>query len=230
MEREKENGQSAGDIHTARGVIYTFGYKCFSSQPNAAFYGLISNILPRLKEIAASSEKDDMNGAVETLERFIDKKAALKGKEADEFELDIQRKYAYLMCLPSSAAQEESRYVSKDGLLNQKPHDDMIKLFNKYDIHLSDNKYYYDHVSVELAFMGRLAYLSVDIPENSSEYESLIKEQLDFHREHFDKWIYEYFERIKRVNIDDEILFKPISQFMSGFIREDKLFLENLHV
>ncbi len=105
----------------------------------------------------------------------------------------------------------------------------MIKLFHKYGFALSSElQADYDNVCIELVFMSKLAYMSADTEDNS-EYSKLILEQLDFHKNHFDKWIYHFYDKLIEQKIIESKLYKYIAEFSKGFIREDKLLLEELN-
>ncbi len=215
------------NIHNARGRIYAFLSNVYLNQPDESFYKLLSDILPQLKEIASSN--DDINNGVLLLEKFLNIKSSKSHTEAEEFELNVQRKYASIMCLPNVAPQEESFYTSKDHLLNQESHDEMVALLSKYQLVL-DKKYglYYDHISVEFKFMSLLAYLSAEKISDSSLYTALLNEQLDFHKNHFDKWVNEFFNKILFACGEDELLFRSLVYIARGYLYEDKNLLQQL--
>lgn len=215
------------NIHNARGRIYAFLSNVYLNQPDESFYKLLSDILPQLKEIAFSN--DDINNGVSLLEKFLNIKSSKSNTEAEEFELNVQRKYASIMCLPNVAPQEESFYTSKDHLLNQESHDEMVALLSKYQLVL-DKKYglYYDHISVEFKFMSLLAYLSAEKISDSSLYTALLNEQLDFHKNHFDKWVNEFFNKILFACGEDELLFRSLVYIARGYLYEDKNLLQQL--
>lgn len=215
------------NIHNARGRIYAFLSNVYLNQPDNAFYKMLSEILPQLKELAAYN--DSINNGVTLLDKFLKEKASLKGKDVDEFELDVQRHYTSIMCLPNVAPQEESFYTSKDHLLNQDSHDEMVALLNKYQLVL-DKKYglYYDHISVEFKFMSYLAYLSAEKVSDSTLYTGLLNEQLDFYTNHFDKWVEEFFNKVLFACGEDELLYRSLVYIARGYLYEDKNLLQQL--
>ena len=215
------------NIHNARGRIYAFLSNVYLNQPDNDFYKMLSEILPQLKELAAYNE--NINNGVTLLDKFLQVKASLKGKEADEFELDVQRHYTGIMCLPNVAPQEESFYTSKDHLLNQESHDEMVALLNKYQLVL-DKKYglYYDHISVEFKFMSYLAYMTAEKVSYSTLYTGLINEQLDFFTNHFDKWVEEFFNKVLFACGEDELLYRSLVYIARGYLSEDKNLLQQL--
>lgn len=215
------------NIHNARGRIYAFLSNVYVNQPDKDFYKLLSDMLPQLKEIASYNE--NINNGVTLLDKFLQEKASLNGREAEEFELDVQRHYTSIMCLPNVAPQEESFYTSKDHLLNQESHDEMVALFNKYQLVL-DKKYglYYDHISVEFKFMSYLAYKSAEHFQDSTLYTAMLNEQLDFHKNHFDKWVEDFFKKVLIACGEDELLYKSLVYIAKGYLYEDKNLLEQL--
>ncbi len=221
------NNVEMTNIHNARGRIYAFLSNVYLNQPDNEFYKLLSDMMPQLKELTAYNE--DIKNGVNLLDIFLQKKASLIGKEAEEFELNIQRKYTSIMCLPNVAPQEESFYTSKEHLLNQASNDEMTALLNKYQLVL-DKKYglYYDHIAVEFKFMSFLAYLSVSNISDSNLYFALINEQLDFHFNHFDKWVEEYFNKVLFACWEDELLYRSLVYIAKGYLYEDKELLQQL--
>ena len=50
---------------------------------------------------------------------FINTINSISGKELDELNLHISREYTSCLCLPGTAQQEESYYISEDHILNK---------------------------------------------------------------------------------------------------------------
>lgn len=217
------------EIHSARGSIYLFLKNCLYDMPNEAFYKMIEDMLSQLSQIVNESENTDMKNGYNGMLKFINAVQSLSGKELDEFNLHTSREYTACLCLPGTAYQEESYYISEDHILRQESNDDMIKLFHKYGFAMSaDLQADYDNVCIELAFMSKLAYMSADTEDNK-EYSNLILEQLNFHKNHFDKWIYHFYDKLIEQKIIESRLYKYIAEFSKGFIQEDKLLLEELN-
>ena len=217
------------EIHSARGSIYLFLRNCLYDMPNETFYKMMEDMLSQLSQIVNESENADMKNGYNGMLQFINIRKNLSGKESDELNLHISREYTSCLCLPGTAQQEESYYISEDHILKQESNDDMIKLFHKYGFALSaELQADYDNVCIELAFMSKLAYMSADT-EDDNEYSKLILEQLDFHKNHFDKWIYHFYDKLIEQKIIESKLYKYIAEFSKGFIHEDKLLLEELN-
>lgn len=217
------------EIHSARGSIYLFLRNCLYDMPNETFYKMMEDMLSQLSQIVNESENADMKNGYNGMLQFINIRKNLSGKELDELNLHISREYTSCLCLPGTAQQEESYYISEDHILKQESNDDMIKLFHKYGFALSaELQADYDNVCIELAFMSKLAYMSAET-EDETEYSKLILEQLDFHKNHFDKWIYHFYDKLIEQKIIESKLYKYIAEFSKGFIHEDKLLLEELN-
>lgn len=217
------------ELHSARGSIYLFLRNCLYDMPNETFYKMIEEMLSQLSQIVNDSENIDMKNGYNGMLQFMNTMKALSGKELDDLNLHISREYTSCLCLPGTAQQEESYYISEDHILRQESNDDMIKLFHKYGFALSaDLQADYDNVCIELAFMSKLAYMSAET-EDETEYSKLILEQLDFHKNHFDKWIYHFYDKLIEQKIIESKLYKYIAEFSKGFIHEDKLLLEELN-
>jgi len=217
------------ELHSARGSIYLFLRNCLYDMPNETFYKMIEEMLSQLSQLVNESENTDMKNGYNGMLQFMNTMKALSGKELDDLNLHISREYTSCLCLPGTAQQEESYYISEDHILRQESNDDMIKLFHKYGFALSaDLQADYDNVCIELAFMSKLAYMSADT-EDDNEYSKLILEQLDFHKNHFDKWIYHFYNKLIEQKIIESKLYKYIAEFSKGFIHEDKLLLEELN-
>lgn len=217
------------EIHSARGSIYLFLRNCLYDMPNETFYKMMEDMLSQLSQIINESENADMKNGYNGMLQFINIRKNLSGKELDELNLHISREYTSCLCLPGTAQQEESYYISEDHILKQESNDDMIKLFHKYGFALSaELQADYDNVCIELAFMSKLAYMSADT-EDDNEYSKLILEQLDFHKNHFDKWIYHFYDKLIEQKIIESKLYKYIAEFSKGFIHEDKELLEELN-
>ena len=217
------------EIHSARGSIYLFLRNCLYDMPNETFYKMMEDMLSQLSQIVNESENAYMKNGYNGMLQFINIRKNLSGKELDELNLHISREYTSCLCLPGTAQQEESYYISEDHILKQESNDDMIKLFHKYGFALSaELQADYDNVCIELAFMSKLAYMSADT-EDDNEYSKLILEQLDFHKNHFDKWIYHFYNKLIEQKIIESKLYKYIAEFSKGFIHEDKLLLEELN-
>ncbi len=214
------------NLHTARGRIYAFLSNVFMMQPDDTFYKMVSEMLLQL---AVLSSNDEISKGVNLLNKFMVKKAAVKDDDYNDFNLEVQRKYTYIMCIPNNAPQEESYYTSSEHLLNQESYEEMALLYEKYKIALDDSSgLSYDHISAELKFMSFLSYKSSEQIVDNDVYHNLIQEQYDFHTNHFEKWVDDLFSNISKSAGEDELLYNGIVYIARGFIKEDKSVLEQL--
>ena len=220
-----DDKKEIASIHSARGIIYAFLSNGFMMQVDDKFYKMLSEIIPYLAELSSNS---DISYGVDLFNKFINKKNTLQGAAADEFNLELQRKYTYIMCIPGNVPQEESYYTSQEHILNQESYEEMVMLFDKYNIALSDTSFSYDHIGIELKFMSHLSYLSEKALSNEKLYNEILKEQYNFHINHFDKWINEFVAKVNKSAGEEELLFNGLASVLQGFSNEDKVVLLQL--
>lgn len=215
-------------MHSLRSSVYVFCRKVFSMQPEKEFYELIEKFLSSFSNMDEINDNENMKMGINGLKDFIARRNSLTGSSLEDFDLQTSRSYTSIMCLPYVAPQEESYYTSAEHLLGQESHDEMAVLLNKYNISLTDKvRHNFDHIIVELEFMAYLSKLcSEDI--SMDKYEQAVKEQYDFHINHFDKWIYEFFNKVINYDAQENILYKYLAYFAFGYLQEDKLFLQEL--
>lgn len=218
------------NVHTARGEFYSFLSKLFCNVPDDNLYSLLMEMSPKLKTLAENTDNNNLKTGVQGIVDFLNKRNALSGKELSDFDLDTSRHYTSMFCLTSSIPTDESVYTSVEHRPREESYDKMVALFSKYGMKktndIPENE---DFISYELLFMSRLAYACVKLLENGDEenYGLLIKEQLDFHTNHFDKWVYTFFHNVINYNkIEGERLYKYFGHLGKGFLEEDKLSLE----
>lgn len=215
-------------IHTARGSIYMFLHNCILNIPDNNFYNMLNAMVNHLSEIYSTTDNQNIIAGYDGIKKFIEQRQLLTDNELDNLDMDINREYTTYFCLPSIAPQEESYYTSEDNMLHQKANEEVMRLFYKYgfvidrQVHLD-----YDNICMEFAFMSKLSFLIAEEVDATKMY-NLLKEQYDFHINHFDKWIYTYLDKLISLYIVDAKLYKFIALFSKGFIQEDKLLLTNL--
>ncbi len=214
-------------IHNVRSQVYNFLYKVFVSYPAAqGFYENISSSLDGLSTISSQSDNADMQEGVDGLATFMNELNSLKGKEKDDALLKVQQNHAMLLCLETSVYADESYYTSKDKKFRQESYDKILQVYSKYGFALSEDiTESEEHISIELAFMSKLADMASTAEDG---YDELLKEQIDFHSNHIDVWVYEFIDKVVSFPIADENLYKNIAKFMKGFLQEDKQLLTEL--
>ena len=220
------------NVHIARGEFYAFLSRLFSNVPDLGLYQMLTDMSPKLKTLMESTENEEIKTGAKGILDFIEKKSTLSGKELADFELERSRHYTYMFCLPSSIPVDESIYTSVEHKEREESYLEMIALFNKFGFgktnKISENE---DYVGYELLFMSRLAYGCADFIEDgkTDDYQEWLKAQSDFHINHFDRWIYDFFNTVVRYDlIEGEILYKYFAHLARGFLKEDKLTLEEL--
>ena len=222
------------NIHAARGEFYAFLSRLFSNVPDIGLYQMLTDMSPKLQILMESTDNEEIKTGAKGILDFLEIRSALSGKERTLFELERSRHYTYMFCLPSSIPVDESIYTSIEHKEREESYAQMIALFKKYGFgkinRISEND---DFVGYELLFMSKLAYDCADFIEagKTEEYQEWLKAQHDLHIDHFDRWIYDFFNTVVRYDkIEGEILYKYFAYLGRGFLREDKITLEELAV
>ena len=217
-------------VHKARGEVYGFFDKFFRLLPNAEFYGMVEQNLPRLKEIGEGGENEDMREGAAKLEDFFTRKADLDERARAEYLLEALQRYTSLFCLTDSVPATESSYTSPTGHSMDDAYSEMKKLMRKYGFQRSEDvNEYEDHISMESAFMAKLASMSADMLAKGEieKYKLLTDEQLAFHKNHFDKWINAFVGAVLAYPVPEQV-FKAMSRFLRGYLNEDKKLLSEI--
>ncbi|MDR2401480.1 MAG: molecular chaperone TorD family protein [Deferribacteraceae bacterium] len=230
-----EDIKTLKDIHFVRNGIYSLFGIALRILPDKEHYDLLKKNFPILSKVAAESGNKDMRKGFCGIKSFLSKRDKLFGKERDEYEMEALRRYTTLFCLKDSVPMEETFYTSGGRVESYDARDDMVRLMRKHNMHRSkDVTEYDDHISIELAFMAKLAEESmlclektVNSEEGATGYDALITEQIEFHKNHFNKWIKEFVKQTLKYNVDEK-LFKPLLIFLRGFISEDRRALEEM--
>lgn len=219
------------NVHTARGEFYAFLSKAFSNSPNAELYQMLADMTPKLKALMEYTDNEEIKTGINGFFAFIEKRNSFLATELKAFDLERSQHYTSLFCLPKSIPVDESVYTSPEHQPRGDSLDKVIELFIKYRMFKAENIHENeDFVSYEFLFMSKLAYDCADfIEEGKTEnYKAYLQAQYDFHINHFDKWIYQFFARVVQSGVEDEILYKYLAHLGAGFINEDKLTLSEL--
>jgi TorA maturation chaperone TorD len=218
-------------IHSARGEFYSFLCRLFGNVPDGEFYQMLSEMSAKLSDQAKDADNEDMLTAGEEIRNFLNVRNSLSGKELSDFELEVSRNYTAMFCLTDCIHMDESFYTSPEHRERGKSWDEVKSLFKKYSIRrtskIPENE---DFISYEFLFMSRLAYKCVEfiVAGEAESYEGYLKEQHDFHINHFDKWIDTFFNRVIHFGIQGENLYKHLALLGQAFVREDKHAVEAL--
>jgi TorA maturation chaperone TorD len=218
------------EIHSARGEFYAFLSRVFSNVPDDNMYQMLNEISQKLQMLAEESDNENIRAGTEGITDFLKKRNSLSSQELPEFDLDRARHYTTLLCLKTSVPADESIYTSFDHMERSGSYDELLELFGKYKMRKADIPENEDFIGYELLFMSKLAYdcAKFIVNDEADTYNERLKAQYNFHLEHMDKWIYDFFTAIIRFGIEDEILYKFCACFALGFIQEDKIALEEL--
>jgi len=227
---DKEQVETLKLVHKARGEVYTFFDKFFRLLPNEEFYNMVEQNLPYLEEISRSGENDDMREGVAQLRDFFTQKAALNEKDQAEYLLEALRRYTSLFCLSKSVPATESYYTSVGRHCMAEAFSEIRQCMRKHGFRRSkDVREYDDHISVESAFMAKLAFMSTDMlgDGNFEKYKELTEEQFSFHKDHFDRWVGVFVGVVLDYPAPEQV-FKAMSRFLRGYLKEDRQFLSEI--
>ncbi len=227
-----ENSAAAlKNIHSARGEFYSFFSRVFANVPDDDFYRMTAEMLEKIKLLAVDTANGDIKSGTEDLEAFLKERGSLSGKELSDFDVETARSYTFLFCLPKSIPADESIYTSSEHRERQASWEDMKRLFVRYGMQktsrIPENE---DFVSYELLFMSKLAYDCAEFADSGdmTRCSELVKAQLDFHKNHLDKWIGSFLGKVINSTIEKKAFYGPLSRIAYGFIAEDKLALGEL--
>jgi len=177
------------NIHKGRSVAFNVFSKVFADVPTEETDRLFTATAEHMAMLASSSENPNMRKGLELISEIYDED--LKKANLDADRLDRNRDYTYLFVL-SNVPIYESVYTSPEHLLKQESWSEVKAFYlkNHYK-HIDGDKTLEDHIAMEMEFMG---YLSRDIAETLEqekfdEAEELIREQLEFYRDHILKWV-----------------------------------------
>ncbi len=219
------------NIHSGRGEIYAFLSRLFSNVPNKELYTMLAEISPKLETIRDNTDNQEIVTGIDGILAFIRQRDGLSGEALAQFDLERSRHYTTLFCLPKSIPTEESMYTSPEHNPRGDSYEEVLALFGRYRMTKSSTiRENEDFVGYELLFLSKLAYDCAALLEagNMDEYTTLLQAQYDFHTEHFDRWVYDFYNTVVNYNINDEILYKYFAHFARGFMREDKATLKEL--
>lgn len=213
------------EIHKNRGTIYMFLYNMYIKQPDKEYYNMICDILPLLQDLSSSSISNNFTKGVEGITLFCNHFSSVSENEKKDLQLKLQQEYTYIMCIPGTLHLEESFYTSQDRLLMQKSYDEVEEILKKYHLKLPNTiNEYLDHLSIEMALMGKLSFMNA---ESYNDY-SLLQEQYNFHINHFDKWVYNALDISKNNVVQNSLFYKYLFLFTQGFLAADKEILNDL--
>ncbi len=219
------------NIHSARGEFYAFLSRLFSNVPDDELYQMLADMSPKLKMLAESSDSREIKTGADGIIAFIERRNSLSGKALSAFDVERSRHYTTMLCLTKSIPTDESIYTSPEHRERGDSYDKVIALYKRYGFgkttKIPENE---DFVGYELLFMSKLAYDCAEFIEadKTEEYKKWLKAQYDFHVNHFDKWIYDFYNTVINYGIEGELLYKYFAHLARGFSREDKATLEEM--
>ncbi|MCL6417195.1 molecular chaperone TorD [Aestuariirhabdus sp. Z084] len=125
----------------------------------------------------------------------------------------------------ASAPPYASYYLSKDKLLYQQPHQDMLALLNEHQVRLDAHfKEPADHLAIVLDLLGNLALKA----SRCKTIETEKRQQKQIICDHLLSWLPRWNQDCQRSQSDDKpSLYPALAQLLNDFLQADKNWLEN---
>ncbi|USH03851.1 molecular chaperone TorD [Grimontia kaedaensis] len=150
--------------------------------------------------------------------------AKLKVREDAQLELAADFCGLFLSTPKSGALPYASMYIGETGLLNDKPAVEMGQWMEKYGIaQRKDFNEPFDHLAVELDFMGNLAILA-NKETDEEKQEAMMQEQQRFLETMMLPWIEQFQQTVHQ--FDKFGFYKAAANLLVSFIKLDKAFLK----
>lgn len=155
---------------------------------------------------------------------FRDALARLKVREDAQLELAADFCGLFLSTPKSGALPYASMYIGETGLLNDKPAVEMGQWMDKYGIaQRKDFNEPFDHLAVELDFMGNLIILS-NKETDEEKQEAMMQEQQRFLETMMLPWIEQFQQTVQQ--FDKFGFYKAAANLLVSFIKLDQAFLK----
>ncbi|CZF79172.1 Chaperone protein TorD [Grimontia celer] len=150
--------------------------------------------------------------------------AKLKVREDAQLELAADFCGLFLSTPKSGALPYASMYIGETGLLNDKPAVEMGQWMDKYGIaQRKDFNEPFDHLAVELDFMGNLVILA-NKETDEEKQEAMMQEQQRFLETMMLPWIEQFQQTVYQ--FDKFGFYKAAANLLVSFIKLDRAFLK----
>jgi TorA maturation chaperone TorD len=194
--------------------------------PTKDLLNLIKNFIPHFQAIAAETEIDELKFGTKSLADF-----AKTITDDQEYLNKLNREYTMLFLLGhTSIPTSESAYLSPEKLLKQKPWEEVMALYGKYQLGIPISfKEPEDHICIEFLFMSDLAGKCANAFDSADDElaEELMLAQKNFLHNHINRWGPEFCKRIigmtRHTNIS---LYYSVALLISGLLKYDIEFIE----
>lgn len=214
------------NILKGREVLYSILSDFYLYLPEHTHIELLSNTLPYIKSMAEDSDNKLLQSGVLGLDKFILLYNSSNNKES--LIEDLNMSYTRLYCLGNSVSISESVYLSPEHLVNQDMEVESLYKRDGFQMNHSSNEPL-DHLSYELKYMSYLSkQLYISYKNNLLDKQSeLINKQQDFLCNHLLQWVGEFLNVTSKYETS-YLFYKPLSEFLLGYLTEDSQLLSSV--
>ncbi len=214
--------------------VQTMSNKSELSEKRASIYWWFSTLLiaelniDQIKTLTSEAGEDFFNAL--SIEGLASEIAAVKSalqqlKTNGDLQLELAADYTqtFLRDNRHSALPYASVYLSKDKLLYQTPHKNMVDLLRQQGLSV-DNSLGEpaDHIAVQLDYLGNLVLRGVNISE-ASDYRKNMENQLAFIDAQIMTWLPMFVE--KSSTVKDAYFYPEICKLFLAFLQQDRAYL-----
>ncbi|WNC69253.1 molecular chaperone TorD [Thalassotalea nanhaiensis] len=161
--------------------------------------------------------EDKLTEAIKSIQQSLQ---LLKNKPHPHLECAVEFSQLFLMDSKKGAPPYASVYLSDNGLMFQKAHDEMIALLKQQG--LSVNKEFNepaDHIAIQLDYLGNLILATLNSTDISEAYDS----QLQFINNNLMNWLPKFIEQMKNTN--NSGFYQNISKLLLCYLQLEVTFL-----
>ncbi len=215
MQTDTEDAEARASIYWWLSTVFAKeleadSLNAYFGEPGLAFIDGLSAALPGTEEPAS-------------LVRLKHALVALKLMEQPRLELAADFAQAFLGDNRTSALPYASVYLSADGLLFQKPHDEMLALLTSQGLAVTEQfKEPADHLAIMLDYLGNQA-LRLIAAKTDSERTALYREQQAFIEERLLSWVPEFKQRCERITASG--FYPAVAEFLCDFLKAERAYL-----
>ncbi|WNC71688.1 molecular chaperone TorD [Thalassotalea psychrophila] len=162
--------------------------------------------------------EDKLAEAIKSIQQSLQ---LLKNKPHPHLECAVEFTQLFLMDAKKGAPPYASVYLSKDGLMFQKAHDEMCALLQEQG--LSVNKTFNepaDHIAIQLDYLGNLILASLNATDNTEACDK----QLQFINNNLMNWLPKFISKINQT--DNSGFYQNILKVLSSYLLLEVEFLK----
>lgn len=202
-------------VETRAGIVWWFSTILSTELNEQQFKSYINEQGASL--LIQLATEDDLACNVKEIQQSL---IALNTKAYPHLECAVEFSQLFLMDAKKGAPPYASVYLSEDGLMYQKAHDEMVRLLLQQG--LSIDKQFNepaDHIAIQLDYLGNLVLSSL----NSSDEKSSNLDQLQFIEHHLLNWLPSFISQMKHTS--NSGFYQNISKLLLCYLQLEVKFL-----